>query len=178
MTGRIITATIVIFLGAVSAFLGLMFIIASGGIPRRLIAGALLGAAGSAGLVFGTRMFRSAMKATPGGIRKGILKIARLNNGEAAKDTILSALGRSTAVEAEIADLLRSGAAREDVSRGKPILVFPEFRTKVSVNRCPYCGNEYPARDAVDRCPSCGGNLRLAKREIPRDDGLFSMDEE
>jgi len=44
------------------------------------------------------------------------------------------------------------------------------------IEKCPYCGRDYPVRDDIERCPVCGGDLKLYRSALARNEKKFSMD--
>jgi rRNA maturation protein Nop10 len=47
---------------------------------------------------------------------------------------------------------------------------------KILIEKCPYCGTDYPIRDDIERCPRCGGDLKLHRSALARNEKKFSMD--
>jgi hypothetical protein len=48
-------------------------------------------------------------------------------------------------------------------------------KTNIGIEKCPYCGSDYPVRDDIERCPRCGGDLKLHRSALARDEGKISM---
>ncbi|MFC1669166.1 hypothetical protein ACFL20_02160 [Spirochaetota bacterium] len=177
MTGKIIMGAILSVTGAVSSFLGVLFLIASGGQGSRLLAGIVLLAIGITILLVGIIIFRKAMSISPAGIKKKLLKLARLNNGEISEEEILASLGNSDIVEQQLNEIMQRGIASEVIKNGRKIYIFPDFQLEIVVKECPYCGNDYPLRDDIEECPSCGGDLKMHKSLIVGANNSYSMDD-
>ena len=43
-------------------------------------------------------------------------------------------------------------------------------RMNMVIDKCPYCGGDYPVRDDIERCPRCGGDLKLHRSVIARNE--------
>ncbi|MBN2078730.1 MAG: zinc ribbon domain-containing protein [Spirochaetes bacterium] len=178
MTLQVILGALISVAGFLAAGLGVLFLIASHGIASRLIAGFVLGGAGIAAFALGVIMFRRGMRASPGGIRKEILRLARMGNGEVTEEAVTGALGSSDTVRFQLIDLVRSGVARELRKDNRTVYLFEDFQAKLVLKKCPYCGNDYPVRDDIERCPSCGGDLKMHRSALAREDTSYSMDED
>ncbi len=177
MTVKMILGAFLILAGAVSAFLGLMFIIASGEKGSRLAAGSALLGGGLVAAVYGLRLFRLALKFSSRGIEKQILTLAKMNHGELTGEAVTGSIGEMDEIGYKLTELVRNGVAREEVRDGRKVYMFPDFQLKVVQKKCPYCGSDYPLRDAVEFCPNCGGDLKLSKTLLSNS-GKYSMDED
>lgn len=178
MTLQVILGALLSVAGFLSAGLGILFLIASHGIASRLIAGFMLGGVGLALLVAGVVLFRRGMRTGPMGVRREILRLARLRNGELTGEAITGALGSSDTVRFQIMDLVQKGIAREAVKDGRAVYLFDDFQAKLVLKKCPYCGNDYPVRDDIERCPSCGGDLKMHRSVLAGGEKSYSMDED
>jgi hypothetical protein len=178
MTLQVIAGAVISIAGFLSAALGMIFLISSYGIASRLAAGGVLCAAGVAAIAAGVILFRRGMRFSPGGIRRELLRLARLNNGELSEEVVIGSLGKSDAVTLQLASLVREGIATERTSDGRRYFVFNDFLAKLMLKKCPYCGNDYPVRDDIERCPTCGGDLKLHRSVIAKGETKYSMDEE
>jgi hypothetical protein len=178
MTLQVIIGALLSVAGFLSAGLGILFLIASHGIASRLIAGFILAGGGLAMLVAGVILFRRGMRTSPGGVRREILRLARMRNGELTGDAITGALGSSDTVRFQLMDLVRKGIAREAAKDGRAVYLFDDFQAKLVLKKCPYCGNDYPVRDDIERCPTCGGDLKVHRSVIAGGETSYSMDED
>ncbi len=178
MTLQIILGALLSVAGALASVLGILFLIASHGIPSRLVAGFILGSAGLALLVAGVIMFRRGLRTSPGGIRREILRLAKMNNGVLAEEAVIGALGTSDTVRFQLADMVRRGIALERTKDNRLVYHFEDFQANLVLKKCPYCGNDYPVRDDIERCPSCGGDLKMHRTALARGEESFSMDED
>jgi hypothetical protein len=177
MTLQVILGALLSVFGFLSAGLGVIFLIGSYGIASRLAAGGILGAAGLALLVAGIILFRRGSRYSPAGIRKELLRLAKLNNGELTDEAITGSLGSSDAVGFQVAALVREGIATERTRDDRRYYLFEDFQMKLVLKKCPYCGNDYPVRDVVEKCPSCGGDLKVNRSMLAKGNDKFSMDE-
>jgi hypothetical protein len=178
MTLQVVIGALLSAIGFMSSALGVIFLIAPHGIGSRLTVACVMGAGGLAILVAGVILFRRGTRFSPSGIRKEILRLARMNNGELTDEAINGSLGKSDAVSFQIAALVKDGIAAERVRGNRRVYLFEEFQTKLVLKKCPYCGNDYPVRDDIERCPSCGGDLKMHRSIIARGEGKYSMDED
>jgi hypothetical protein len=178
MTLQIILGALLSVIGILSSVLGVIFLIASHGVASRLIAGGVMAAAGFAALAAGIILFRKGTRNSPAGIRKDLLRLARLNNGELTGEAIAGSLGASDPVALQLAALVEEGVASERTRGGRRVYIFEDFQAKMVLKKCPYCGNDYPVRDDIERCPTCGGDLKMQKTVIARSENKFSMDGE
>ncbi|OHD63016.1 MAG: hypothetical protein A2176_09325 [Spirochaetes bacterium RBG_13_51_14] len=178
MTLQVILGALVSVIGVLSAGLGLLFIIASHGIGSRLAAGAVMGGGGLVVIIVGVIMFRKGLRFSPEGIRKELLRQAKMNNGELTEEVITGALGKSDAVNFQLADLVKRGVAEERIRDNRRVYVFESFQVKLVLKKCPYCGNDYPVRDDIERCPSCGGDLTMHRTALAKGEATYSMDED
>lgn len=178
MTLGIIFGACISVIGFLSAFLGILFIIASGEKSSRLSAGILFVLTGIAFTTVGIRIFRRAVRFSPSGIRKRLLKLARINHGELSQEAVIGELGDSDDVRRQIKELLARGIAKEIIRNNRVFFSFPDFQLELVVKQCPYCGNDYPVRDEIERCPSCGGDLKMHKSRLADSDDKFSMDDD
>ena len=176
MIVRIISGAFLILLGAGSFFLGLMFLIAAAGDSGRYISGAILSIAGIVSCTSGIRLFRRGLDNSPRMITRQILKLAKVNNGECAEEVFLEKFGPPAAESLKL--LVSRGTARETTSGSRKVYIFPDFQMELAMQKCPFCGNDYPVRKDITHCPSCGGDLTMEKKRSTRDDTLFSMDED
>ncbi len=177
MSGRMIIGAFLMIAGGGAFFLGLMFIIASAGGGRRLTAGLIITAAGFVLLVFGFRMFLRAIRFSPEGIKRQILRLAKLNHGELTREAITGAIGTMDEIEYKLEELIDRGIARAEIRGGRKLYLFPDFQLKVVQKKCPYCGSDYPVRENIEYCPNCGGDLKLSKTLIANGE-KYSMDED
>ena len=176
MAFKIITGSALIITGLVSELMGLFFIIASSGMASRLAAAGIFFTAGLPLLIFGFRMFRGGMLLKPELVRNAILKTAASHNGEITKEIITAATGWDDIVAYEINDMIKKRIAKTEERDGRPFYIFPEFQIKYVINKCPFCGNDYPVRDDVQKCPSCGGDLKFLQIKSSTAGNSFSMD--
>jgi hypothetical protein len=178
MTLGIIFGAFLSIIGFLSIFLGILFVIASRERGSRLSAGIIFVLAGIALVTVGIRIFRRAIRFSPSGIKKRLLKLARINHGELSEEAIIGELGNSDDVRIQVQDLIAQGIAKEITRNNRRFFSFPDFQLELVVKQCPYCGNDYPVRDVIERCPSCGGDLKMHKSRLADSDDKFSMDEE
>jgi hypothetical protein len=176
MAFKIITGSALIITGLVSELMGLFFIIASSGMTSRIAAAGIFFTAGLPLLIFGFRMFRGGMVLRPELVRNAILKTAAAHNGEITKEIITGAAGWDDIVVFEINDFIKKRIAKTEEKDGRTIYIFPEFQIKYVINKCPFCGNDYPVRDDVQKCPSCGGDLKFLQIKSSSAGNSFSMD--
>jgi hypothetical protein len=176
MTLQIIFGALLSTAGILTAGLGLIFLIASHGVASRLAAGFIMSAGGLIALVAGVVLFRRGSRFNPSGIRKELLRLARIGNGELAEEAVAASLGDSDAVRYQIQTLVREGIASEIVRDRRRVWVFAGLQMKMVVKKCPYCGNDYPVRDDIERCPTCGGDLKLDRSALAKGDKGYSMD--
>jgi hypothetical protein len=178
MTLGIILGAFFAIVGFLSSLLGILFLIASGERGSRLRAGIIFILSGVILLTVGIRIFRRAMLFSPAGIKKRLLKLARMNHGEISEEAIIGELGNSDDVRLQIQELIAGGTARELTRNNRRFYSFPDFQLELVMKQCPYCGNDYPVRDEIERCPSCGGDLKMHKSRLAHSEDKFSMDEE
>jgi hypothetical protein len=178
MTLQIILGALLSVVGVLSAGMGLIFLIGSHGISSRLIAGGIMVAGGLALLVTGIIVFRRGSRFSPAGIRKQLLRLARMNNGELTEEAITGSLGSSDAVGFQVASLLKEGVAVEMRRDNRRFYLFEDFKLKMVLKKCPYCGNDYPVRDDIEKCPACGGDLKVTRSMLAKGGEKYSMDEE
>ena len=178
MTLQVVFGALLFVVGVLTAGLGVLFIIASHGLASRLVAGFVLGGAGLVILAAGVILFRRGIRTSPAGIRKELLRLARMGNGEVTEEAVTGALGSSDDVRFQIADLVRRGVARELRKDNRTVYLFEDFQVKLVLKKCPYCGNDYPVRDDIERCPSCGGDLKMHRSALAGGGRSYSMDED
>ena len=178
MTLQVIFGALLSVIGILSSALGLIFFIGSHGIGSRLAAAGILGTAGVIMFVIGVIMFRRGSRFSPAGIRKELLRLARMNNGELTEEAIIGTLGTSDTVNVQLAALVREGVASERMRDNRKLYVIENVQMKMVLKKCPYCGNDYPVRDDIERCPTCGGDLKLHRTALALNEKKFSMDEE
>lgn len=175
MNIKLFTGAFLSLAGIFLSVLGLLFIIAATGLQSRIIAGIALCAGGALFLITGARLFVRGLALTPAGIRAGILRLARLGNGEITRDVITANLGDSAAVRFQIEQMVIHGLAEKRTEGARELYVFSDFQAGLQVKQCPYCGNDYPVREDIESCPSCGGDLKMKNQRGGGDD-IFSMD--
>ncbi|HNX23299.1 MAG TPA: zinc ribbon domain-containing protein [Spirochaetota bacterium] len=175
MAFKIITGSAMIITGLVSELMGLLFIIASSGMSSRLVAAGIFFTSGLPLLIFGFKMFRGGMVLRPELVRKGILKAAAAHNGEISKEAVTEAAGWDDIVIYEINDMIKKRIAKAEERDGRTFYIFPEYQIKYVINKCPFCGNDYPVRDDVQKCPSCGGDLKFLQIKSSTAGNNFSM---
>lgn len=173
---RITSGALLILLGGGSFFLGLMFLIAAADDSGRYIPGAILSISGIVSCAAGIRLFRKGLDDSPQAVTRKILQLAKVNNGECAEEVFLEKIGPRASEGLKL--LVSRGSAREVASGGRKVYIFPDFQMELAMQKCPFCGNDYPVRKDIVSCPSCGGDLTMEKKRTTRDDSLFSMDEE
>jgi hypothetical protein len=177
MTLQIILGALLSVIGLLSAGMGLIFLIGSHGIASRLAAGYIMGAGGLALLVTGIILFRRGSRYSPEGIRKELLRLARMNNGELTDEAIAGSLGSSDAVGFQVAALLKEGIAVEQMRDNRRLYLFEDFKLKMVLKKCPHCGNDYPVRDDIEECPTCGSDLKVTRSMLAKGNEKYSMDE-
>jgi len=175
MAFKIITGSALIITGLVSELMGLFFIIASSGMSSRLIAAGIFFAAGLPLLIFGFQMFRGGMLLRPELVKNAILKAAAEHAGEITREIITGVAGWDDIVVFEINDMIKKRIAKTEERDGRTFYIFPEFQIKYVINKCPFCGNDYPVRDDVQKCPSCGGDLKFLQIKSSTAGNNFSM---
>ena len=178
MTLQIIFGALLSVIGILFSVLGLIFFIGSHGISSRIVSAGILGIAGIGVLVLGVVMFRRGSRFSPSGIRKELLRLSRMNNGEITEEAVVAALGKSDAVKVQLAAMVREGVALERMRDNRKLYVIENLQMKMIIKKCPYCGNDYPVRDDIERCPSCGGDLKLHRTALAQNEKKFSMDGE
>lgn len=161
MAFKIIIGSSLIVIGLLSELMGLLFVIVSSGMSSRLIASAIFFAAGLPLLIFGFKFFRDGMVLRPQLIRAGILKAAAANNGEITREILTGITGWNQIVAYEIGDMVKKRIAKTEERGGKIFYLFPEYQIKQIQKKCPFCNNDYPAKDDIHKCPSCGGDLKF-----------------
>jgi len=169
MAFKIIIGSTVIITGLISELMGLLFIIVSSGMTSRMIAAGIFIFVGLLLLIIGFKMFRSGMLLRPEIIRKGILKAAKDNNGEVSREAITGETGWNDIVVYELNDLIKKRIAKKEEHQGKQYYILPEFELKYIMNKCPFCGIDYPVREDIEKCPSCGGDLKFLQVKSPLD---------
>ncbi len=178
MTAKIILGSLIFITGLASLLLGIIFFIGAQGVESRLTIGKILMAGGLAVFIAGIILFRKGMQSSPAGIKRALLKLARMNNGEITDEAILGKLGDSDDVKMQLDLLLSSGIAKEIMKNNRRTYIFRDFQMKLVTKVCPYCGNDYPVRGVVENCPSCGGDLKMRNSASTEEEEKFSMDEE
>lgn len=177
MTLQVIFGALLSVLGFLSAGLGVVFLIGSYGIASRIATGGILGAVGLALFTAGVILFRRGSRRSPAGIRKELLRLAKMHNGELTDEAITGSLGTSDAVAFQVAALVKEGIAAERMRDNRRFYLFEDFQLKMVLKKCPYCGNDYPVRDVVETCPTCGGDLKAGRSMLAKGNDKFSMDE-
>jgi hypothetical protein len=175
---QVIFGALLSVIGFLAGGLGVVFLIASHGLQSRLFAGGTMLAGGLALIVIGIFLFRRGTGYSPAGIRKELIRLARMNNGELTREAIAGSLGTSDTVNFEVAALIKEGVAVERTRDNRSYYIFEDFRLAMVVKKCPYCGNDYLVRDDIEKCPSCGGDLKMERTALAKNGGKYSMDEE
>lgn len=178
MSLKIIFGSTLSLVGIFTSLLGLMFVMATGEKQSRIIVGIILLVLGIIILIFGLALFRKGIRFSPEGIKKRILKLAKMNNGELPEDVITADLGNSDDVKFQVQVIVSSGIASEQLINNRTVYVFKDFQMKLVMKECPYCGNDYPVKGDIEKCPSCGGDLKMNKKNMTEKDEKFSLDED
>ena len=167
-------------LGVVLVLLGLLFLVASAGKPRRLAVAGVGLALGAVATGLGVRSWRRAEALTPERLRADILALAGARNGEVAENELAAALGDRLAAAGPVLDaLLAGGTCSRRVAGGAVYLLFPELQPRLQARTCQYCGAELPIATEVATCPQCGGAIttHVVRRSLAAGE-VFAMDEE
>ncbi len=177
MTLKMIFSVLLSLSGVIITLLGVIFLIASKGIASRLITGITLSLSGITVIYLGTKYIRKYLSISPEGIKKRLIKLAKMNHGEVSEDMITGEFGEFDAAEEIIKELVLSGAVTKTERDKRVYYIFPDLKMKIILKQCPYCGNDYPVREDIEKCPSCGGDLKMNKSILFGKDERYSMDE-
>jgi hypothetical protein len=161
MIYKIVTGTAMIVIGLFSELMGLLFAITYSGLTSRVIASGIFFSAGLPLLVFGFIIFKAGMVQRPTLVKKELLKTAAQNNGELTREIITGTSGWDNVVIYEINEMIKNKTIKEEERNGEIFYLFPKFQPKYIMNKCPYCGNDYPVRNDVLKCPTCKGDLKF-----------------
>ncbi|MCB9558724.1 MAG: hypothetical protein H6707_21585 [Deltaproteobacteria bacterium] len=172
-------ASIAVAVGVALIALGLLFLVAAIGTPRRLVVAAVGLALGAVSTGFGLRAYRRSLRDTPLVVRGDILALARRQGGEISAAEIAAEVGaRGEVATAVLSQMVKAGICqRIEASTGARYL-FESLKPQLIIARCEYCQAELPLNQQLDSCPRCGGTIatRLERRDL-QDDKLYRMDE-
>lgn len=169
-----------VLVGSLCILLGLLFLIGSAGVVRRLIVAAIFLFAGGVLAGVGARAWRRADQLLPERLEAAILDAAKREDGEIAADELTAALGwRAPSAQPVLDELLARGVCRRSPREGKLYYLFTGLQTRLTLLVCEYCGAEYPLSSGTETCPACGGPVSrtLVTRSLS-DGSSFSMDTE
>jgi len=158
--------------------LGLLFLMGSAGMIRRVFIGLVLMALGAILIALAVRAFRRLAMLTPDKLQEDVLDLAARNNGEVAWNEIQASLGwRAPHTRPVIEEMMTKGSCRRAMKGAEIFYIFPELQPRLMVLYCEYCEAEYPISSDSDSCPNCGGPLvtRVAVRSLSEGEA-FSMD--
>jgi hypothetical protein len=165
--------------GVALALLGLLFLVAASGQPRRLLVAVMALGLGGVLIGLGVRIVRTAAALSPERIRAQILELARQRSGEISASDVEAAVGRGTAVAETVLDaLVREGRCSRHLRGGRDYWVFEGLQPRLVGRFCRYCETEVPLAEEGDSCPSCGGDLetRVSAHSLSRGE-VYHMDE-
>jgi len=151
-------AIVLLLLGVLLGFLGLVFVIA----PGRAGTGLVMLVLGIAIIGFAASRLKAMQALSPQGVEQQITRVAADSNGDL---TVGALAGQTGLPEGAVRDglqrLLDKGLAKIEWRDGIEHYVFAGLKQEKMIKKCPYCGNEYPVSQAGRTCPSCGGNLEV-----------------
>ncbi|MCE5240375.1 hypothetical protein LLH23_18065 [bacterium] len=151
-------AIVLLLLGVLLGFLGLVFAIA----PGRAGTGLVMLVLGIAIIGFAATRLKAMQALSPEGVEQQITRVAADSNGDLTVGALAGQTGLpDSAVRDGLQRLLDKGLAKIELRDGVEHYVFAGLKQEKMIKKCPYCGNEYPVSQAGRTCPSCGGNLEV-----------------
>jgi len=172
------TGTALVVVGIVIVAFGLLFLVGSAGMARRLATAAVLLVGGAVAAGFGLRGIRRADAVRPELLEAAILELARREDGEISREEIEAALGWRAEHAWPVLDRMAlEGRCLREARGGTFHYRFPDLQPRLVLLVCDYCGAEYPLNPPLTTCPACGGPVsrRIVTRSLAGKD-LFAMD--
>ncbi len=172
--------TALVAVGIVIVAFGLLFLVGSAGMARRLATAAVLLVGGAVAAGLGLRGIRRSDAVRPELLEAAILELARREDGEISREEIEAALGWRAEYAWPVLDRMAlEGRCLREARGGTFHYRFPDLQPRLFLLVCDYCGAEYPIRSGITTCPKCGGPVtrRVVARSMAGKD-LFGMEDE